>query len=374
MSAPISLRRLRAMVLKESLQILRDPSTILIAFVLPIILLLIFGYALNLDTGRTRIGLDRQDGGEAAASLALAYRNSRWFEVVETGAVPALKDDLVAGTIRGIIVIPQDFSRQAAMGRGTIEAITDGSVPNNASFVAAYAEGVRDEWARAQPTMHGHPKTPPIDLVVRNWFNPGSISRHFLVPGAIAIVMTIIGSLLTALVVAREWERGTMEAIMATPLLMGELIATKVLPYYVLGLGAMTVCTLVSLVLFQVPFEGSALALFAISSCYLFCALGQGLMISALARNQFVASQIALLTAFLPSLLLSGFIYEISSAPLWVQLVTRIVPARYLIPSLQTVFLAGDDWGLFLPDMAVMLGFGVFFFTMTVRATKRRVA
>ena len=374
MSTPISPRRLRAMALKESLQILRDPSSILIAFVLPIILLLIFGYALNLDTGRTRIGIAQQDGGEAAASLAQAYRTSRWFEVVEVGAVPALKDDLVAGTIRGIIVIPQDFSRKIADGQGTIEAITDGSVPNNASFVASYAEGVRREWVQARATGRGHAQAPVVNLELRNWFNPGSISRYFLVPGAIAVVMTIIGSLLTALVVAREWERGTMEAIMATPLLMGELIATKVLPYYLLGLGAMVVCTLVSLLLFQVPFLGSAFALFAIGSCYLFCALGQGLMISALARNQFVASQIALLTAFLPSLLLSGFIYEISSAPLWVRLVTRIVPARYLIPSLQTVFLAGDDWGMFLPDMGMMLLFGSFFFAMTVRATKRRVA
>ena len=381
MSAPTLTRlraptftRLRAMALKESLQILRDPSTILIAFVLPVVLLLIFGYALNLDTGRTRIGLSQQDGGEAAASLAQAYRNSRFFLVVETGAVPALKDSLVAGSISGIIVIPQDFSRQAAAGRGMIEAITDGSVPNNAGFVGNYAEGVRREWAQERSAARGRATRPVIDLVVRNWFNPGAISRWFLVPGAIAVVMTMIGSLLTALVVAREWERGTMEAIMATPLRMGELIASKVLPYFVLGLGAMAACTLVSLLLFQVPFRGSALALFAIASCYLFCALGQGLMISALARNQFVASQIALLTAFLPSLLLSGFVYEIASTPVWVQWVTRIVPARYLIPSLQTVFLAGDDWSLFLPDMAAMLLFGAVFFTITVRATRRRVA
>ena len=161
---------------------------------------------------------------------------------------------------------------------------------------------------------------------------------------------------------------------MATPLAMGELLLTKVLPYYVLGLGALVMCTVMSLLLFTIPFKGSVLALFAISSCYLFCALGQGLMISALARSQFVASQIALLTAFLPSMLLSGFIYEISSAPVWVQWVTRIVPARYLIPALQTVFLAGNDWSLFLPDMAMMLLFGTAFFTIALRATPRRVA
>lgn len=371
MSAAFSLRRLRAMMKKEVFQILRDPSTILIAFVLPVVLILIFGFALNLDTGRTRIGLAQQDSGEAAASLATAFAQSQWFSVEQVGDVPHLKDALVAGDIRGIVVIPQDFSRAAAHGGGTIEVITDGSQPNNAGFVASYADGVRQTWVaehvRKQPA-------PPLDLTLRYWFNPGSISRYFLVPGAIAIVMTIIGALLTALVLAREWERGTMEAIMATPLTMGELLITKVLPYYVLGLGGLAICTAVSLVLFDVPFRGSVLALLAIASCYLFCALGQGLMISALTRSQFVASQVALLTAFLPSLLLSGFIYEISAAPVWVQWVTRIVPARYLIPSLQTVFLAGDDWSLFLPDMGMMLLFGSVFFAITWRRTKRRVA
>ena len=179
---------------------------------------------------------------------------------------------------------------------------------------------------------------------------------------------------ITALVLAREWERGTMEAILATPLSMGELLMSKVLPYYALGLGALVMCSGVSLVLFEVPFRGSVLALFAIASCYLYCVLGQGLMISALTRSQFVASQIALLTAFLPSLLLSGFIYEIASAPQWVQWVTRLVPTRYLIPALQTVFLAGDDWALFLPDMAMMLLFGSVFFLITWARSKRRVA
>ncbi|MDE1914860.1 MAG: ABC transporter permease [Sphingomonadales bacterium] len=360
------------MLVKESWQILRDPSTMLIAFVLPVILLLIFGYALNLDTGRTRIGLSLQDGGEAAASLAGDFRHSPWFSVVEVGDVPHLKDDLVAGTIRGIVVIPQDFSRMAARGGGDIQVITDGSLPNNAAFIAAYAEGVRQSWTAARA---GHPASPPpLSLTLRYWFNPGSVSRFFLVPGAIAIVMTMIGSLLTALVLAREWERGTMEAILATPLGMGELLLTKVVPYYGLGLGATALCTLVSLLLFGVPFRGSVLALFLIASCYLFCALGQGLMISALARSQYVASQIALLAAFLPSLLLSGFIYEIASAPRWVQWITLIVPARYLIPSLQTVFLAGDDWGQFLPDMGKMLLFGAVFFLVTRWRMRRRVA
>jgi len=361
-------------VVKEWAQVVRDPSTVLIAFVLPVVLLLTFGYAINLDAARTRIGLAQQDGGEAAASLTTAFARSAWFEVVSMGDVPHLKDELVAGRIRGLVVIPQDFSQKVARGGGTIEVITDGTMPNNANFVRAYAEGVRAAWAAQRDDDLGVRRMPPVTVITRYWFNPGTISRWYLVPGSIAIVMTIIGTLLTALVIAREWERGTMEAIMATPLGMGEFIASKVLPYYLLGLAAMTICTLLAVGLFQVPMRGSVFALFTIASAFLFAALGQGLMISALTRNQFVASQIALLTAFLPTLLLSGFIYEIASAPWWIQQLSKIVPARYLIPPLQTVFLAGDDWSLFLPNLGILCLFGTVFFTVTVRATRRRIA
>jgi ABC-2 type transport system permease protein len=374
MSAKFSPRRLSAMMLKEFYQIVRDPSTILIAFVLPFILIFLFGFAVNLDTSRTRIGLAVEDNGDAAKSLASAFQTSRWFDVVATGAVGPLKNALVGEHVRGIIVIPQDFGRRVARGGGDIQVITDGSIPNSASFIGGYAEGVRASWAAQRATDQGRRMSPPITLDSRFWFNPGTISRYYLVPGAIAIVMTMIGTLLTALVIAREWERGTMEAIMATSLSMPEFIATKVLPYYVLGLGAISVCTVMAITVFSVPFRGSVFALFIISSSFLFSALGQGLLISATTKNQFIASQIALLTAFLPSLLLSGFIYEISSTPLWVQYVTVFVPARYLIPQLQTVFLAGDDWSLFLPDIGVLLLFGLFFFFLTVRANKRRIA
>jgi ABC-2 type transport system permease protein len=281
----------------------------------------------------------------------------------------------VADRIRGIVVIPQDFGRRVAAGRGgEIQVITDGSLPNTASFVAAYAEGVRAAWAAGYGFEQGQRRAPPIVLASRFWFNPELASRYFLVPGSIAIVMTMIGTLLTALVVAREWERGTMEAVMATPLGMGELLATKVLPYFALGLGSMTLCTLIGTFVFDVPFRGSPLALLLISSAFLVPALGQGLLISAALKNQFMASQVALLTAFLPSMLLSGFIFEIESMPRWIQLITYAVPARYLIPSLQTVFIAGDLWGLFLPNMAVMLGFGALFFALAMRATRRRIA
>lgn len=368
-------RRFLALLIKESLQILRDPSTLLIAFVLPPILLFLFGYAVNLDTSRTRIGLAVLDRSEAADGLADAYRSSRWFTVKTTQSVAPLKADLIAGRVRGIVVIPDRFGRDVAAGSGDIEVITDGSLPTTASFVAAYAEGVRAAWVAGRTAEQGRrARGPAIALTPEFWFNPELASRNFLVPGAMAIVLTIIGTLLTALIIAREWERGTMEALMATPISMAEFIATKVVPYFALGVASALVCTGLAVTIFGVPFRGSPLALLLIVSAFMAPALAQGLFISAVTKNQFVASQIALLTAFLPALLLSGFLFEISSMPPWIRLLTWILPVRYLIPLLQSVFLAGDVWSLFLPNMAALLGFGLLFFILAVRVTRRRIA
>jgi ABC-2 type transport system permease protein len=368
-------RRFAAMLLKESLQVVRDPSSILIAFVLPFVMIFLFGYGVSLDTARVRIGLVVEEDSQPAHSLALSFQQSRWFEVVSRGELARLKADLVGNRIRGIVVIPRQFGSEVVHGRGRIQVLTDGSSPNTASFVAVYAEEVRAIWGQAHAKQTGaSPTVATIAVNPRYWFNPGLASRFYLVPGAIAIIMTIIGSLLTALVIAREWERGTMESIMTTPVSRGEFMATKVIPYFVLGLGSMTMCTILAITVFDVPFRGSALALLAIGSVFLVPALGQGLLISAATKNQFVASQIALLTAFLPSMLLSGFLFEISSTPQWVQFITYLVPARYLIPSLTTVFIAGDNWSLFLPDMAILLGFGAVFFALAVHANRWRIA
>ena len=376
--APASLRfdirRLSALVVKESAQIVRDPSTFLIAFVLPLILLFIFGYGVSLDASDVRIGLVLEDDSAPALSLAQAYQNSAYFDVDMARSVAAVRDRMVAGDLRAMVVIPADFGATIQRGETpVIQIITDGSQPNTANFAAGYAEGVLANWAAAENLENGRAQAPPISLATRYWFNPELKSRYFLVPGSIAIVMTMIGTLLTSLVVAREWERGTMEAMMATPVSMAEFIASKIIPYFVLGLGSMALCTVLAVTVFGVPFRGSVLALLAISSAFLLPALGLGLFISAATKNQFVASQIALLTGFLPAFLLSGFLFEISSMPWPIQMLTYIVPARYLIPPLQTVFVAGDLWSLFLPNIAIMLGFGVAFFALSFRVTRRRI-
>ena len=362
------------MTAKETRQIVRDPATFLIAFVMPILLLFLFGYGVNLDNSRSRIGVAILDDSAPALSLASAYSDSASFDATTARAVSPLKDMMVAGEIRAIVVIPQGFGRGMARGQPpAIQIITDGSQPNQASFSANYAEGLRATWAAGYAAQKGQPQTaaPPVAISQRVWFNAGLLSRWFLVPGSIAIVMTVIGCLLTSLVIAREWERGTMEAMMATPMRMTEFLASKVLPYFLLAMGSMAMCTVVAIVVFGVPMRGSVLALAAVAMAYLLPALGQGLLISAATKNQFVASQIALMTAFLPVFLLSGFLYEIDSMPLPIRLLTYILPARYLIPALQTVFLAGDVWALILPNIAIMVGFGVLLLGLCYRSTRR---
>jgi ABC-2 type transport system permease protein len=372
-SLRFDLRRLAALVRKESAQILRDPSTFLIAFVLPMILLFLFGYAVSLDSTRTRIGVVLQDSSAPALRLAQAYQSSGYFEVTMARSVAPLRDRMVDGDLRAIIVIPQDFGEGVKRGRApAVQIITDGSQPNTANFAAAYGEGVRAQWAAAEGLERSPAAAePPVSVSSRFWYNPELKSRYFLVPGSIANVMTMIGTLLTALVVAREWERGTMEAMMATPISMAEFIASKVIPYFILAQISMALCTAIGVWVFGVPFRGSVLTLFAISSAFLMPALGLGLFISAATKNQFVASQVALLSAFLPTFLLSGFIFEIGSMPWPIQALTYLVPARYLIPALQSVFLAGDQWALILPNIGIMLGFGLVFFLLSFRVTRR---
>jgi ABC-2 type transport system permease protein len=367
-------RRLRALIAKEGRQIVRDPSSILIAFVLPLILLFLLGYGLSLDATRTRLGVVVEAPGPAGRELAAAFRASPYFDARMAMDRRELNDLLARGAIGGIVLIPATF--EADLRKRTrapeVQVLLDGADPNTAALVQGYVQGVIATWSAARATEMGRTAA-DAGVNERFWFNPARTSRYFLVPGTVAIVMALVGTMLTALVVAREWERGTMEAMMATPVTVVELLLGKIIPYFLLGLASMTLCSLVAVLVFGVPFRGSLGGLYAISAAFLLPALGQGLLISAATKNQFLASQLALLSAFLPTFLLSGFLFEIGSMPKLIQGITLVVPARWLIPSLQTVFLAGDLWPLFLRGIAVMTAYGAFFLILAVRTTTKRV-
>lgn len=368
-----SAARLAALVRKESLQVVRDPSAILIAFALPVMLLFLFAYAVSLDVKDVRLGVVLESDAAEAQSLAAAFEATRYFDVLPARDRREVVPKLVASELRGFVVIPQDFERRLRSRSGNeplVQVVTDGSQPNTANFVAGYSQGVVENWLRGR--FAGQSATLlPVRFEARFWFNPEIESRRFLIPGAIAIIMTMIGTLLTALVVAREWERGTMEAVMSTPAGLFEILLGKLLPYFGLGIIATLGCALISIGLFNVPLRGSWASLLLLSSTFLVPALGQGLLISTLARNQFVAAQIALLSGFLPAMLLSGFIFEIDSMPPIIRAITHVVPARYFVSSLQTVFLAGDVWSVFLPNMFAMLVIGGVFLGITARKSRK---
>jgi len=367
-------RRLGTLVRKEFYQIVRDPSSVLITLVLPVVLLFLFGYAVSLDTTRTRIGVVIEDMTPVTQDLAASFQASAYFDVVYGRDRREFEEALVLGRVRGIVVIPATFAADFAAERNpALQVIVDGSEPNNANFVQNYTQGTVATWAAMRRSLSAG-KPPPITVEQRFWFNPELTSRFFLVPGSIAIVMTLVGTLLTSLVIAREWERGTMEAVMATPVTATELLVGKIIPYFLLGLASMTLCVLLAVFVFDVPFRGSVLALYALCATFLIPALGQGLLISAATKNQFLASQLALMSAFLPAFLLSGFLFEIGSMPTAIQWITMIVPSRYLIPSLQTVFLAGDIWPMFGRAIAVMLLMGVVLFVLAARNIRKRIA
>jgi ABC-2 type transport system permease protein len=371
----ISWRRLTALCRKESYQIVRDPSSIVIAFALPVILLMIFGFGVNLDASRVRIGVLNEDSGPDAALFAASLAASPYFEPHPSTSRAELTRWLTAGEVRGLVILQSDFGARLARPGDTapLELITDGAEPNTANFVAAYVEGAWQSWARQRALDKGLPIAPPVDLIARYWFNPAALSRNFIVPGSIAIIMTIIGALLTSLVIAREWERGTMEALLSTPVTRSELLLSKILPYYVLGILSMLICLGIAVWVFGVPFRGSLALLIVYTTLFLGSALGLGLLLSTVTRNQFNAAQAALNAAFLPATMLSGFVYEIASMPAPIRAATYLIPARYFISALQTLFQAGFVGRILLDDLLFLVASAAFFLGLTALRTRRRL-
>ncbi|MFP5238513.1 MAG: ABC transporter permease [Acidobacteriota bacterium] len=372
----LALRRLRAIIVKESLQIMRDPSSILIGLILPVFLTLLSGYSTNLDIEGISVGLALEDHSPDAQDLAAAFRATKYFKVSQGGDRREFADELVSGRLSGLVVIPQTFSRDLARadGEAPFQVIADGSVPNRAAFLQNYAMGVWRNWLAQRGEERRAGQAELVRLVPRTWYNQELVSLNSLLPGGMAINLTLIGALLTALVVAREWERGTMEAMLATPVGRFEMLLGKLIPYFLLGMAAMFLCLAITLAVFGVPFRGSVAALVIVSAVFMLTALGLGLLISSLSNNQFVASQAAIQAAFLPAYFLSGYVFEPSSMPYPIELLSRCIAARYYVTCLKTLFLAGDVWEVLLPNMAGMAVICAATLALTLANTRRTLA
>ena len=371
----VDFRRLKALVIKEMVQISKDSSSLLICAFLPLMLIFIYGYGVSLDLNHLRIGVVLEDTSPEARSFAQSFSDSRYFDVTIVYDRKSLDDDLTSGAIRGLVVIPSYFSQylHRSTTAAPIQVIADGSETNTSNFVLNYVNGAFQNWMAQEAMVKGVKSAPLIQIQPRYWYNEELESRFFLLPGSLAIIMTLIGSMLTALVVAREWERGTMESMISTPVTVGELILGKMIPYFVLGLISLTICLVLSITLFHLPFRGSYWLLYLSSSVFLLCSLSFGLMISTIAKNQVIAYQISLIAAFLPAYMLSGFIFEISSMPGWIQILTDFLYPKYFVQSLQTLFLVGNVWNLIFINMIPMIFLGIIFFGITAIKTKKRL-
>jgi len=366
--------RMRGLLRKEVLQIVRDPSSIAIAFVLPIVLLLLFGYGTSFDARSVPVALVVENPTAETASFVASFEQSTYFTPHVLHQRRTAETQLVDGERSAVVVLRSDFSRNVHNPRGaSIQVLVNGTDANTARLVTGYIDGAWNVWLEQMARDKGMTLKAPVSVDLRIWFNAAVRSQNFIVPGLIAIIMTLIGALLTALVIAREWERGTMEALLATPVTTWELLLGKVLPYFALGMGGMALSVVMAIGLFGVPFRGSFIVLTLASALFLLAALGMGLLISTVAKNQFVAGQIAIIVTFLPAFLLSGFIFDIESMPTVVQWITHVIPARYFVAILQTIFLAGNVWSIVVPNGVALAVMAAILLGATKRKTLKRL-
>jgi ABC-2 type transport system permease protein len=367
------LRRITALVRKETYQLFRDPSSIAIGIAMPLLLILLFGYALSLDVNNVPVAVVLEDPSPEATELAASFTLSPYFDPTLLTAMPRAQELVLEQKVDAIVRIRPDFAHRLNQGDAEVQILVYGSDANRARIIEAYARGAIAQWA-SRRAMEGHREPAAGAAVVesRLWFNEADDSHYFLVPGLIVLIMTLIGALLTALVMAREWERGTLEALFVTPVRAGEILMAKMIPYFALGMVGLALCILAAKFLFEVPIRGSISILVAVSMLYLLVALSIGLLISSVTRSQFVSSMATLLVTFLPALFLSGFLFDLRSMPAAVRIISYALPARYYVTLLQTVFLAGDIWGVILPNAVVLLGMAAGLLALTrAVATKK---
>ncbi len=366
--------RLLAVARKEVIQILRDRRSLLIVVIMPVTLMLLFGYGVNLDLKGLPVYVLDRDGSQQSQDLLKRFQASEYFHVArvvnDDRAITRALDD---GHAKMGIVIPWDFSlRLRDGGPVEVQALVDASDDNTANVLIGYAQAVVQgyssevqlNWLR----QHGQPaQTAAMSVETRTWYNENLESSAFIVPGVLALVMSVIGAFLTSLTIAREWERGSMEQLISTPVSAMEIMLGKLAPYFAIGMIDVLICSAIAIDWFHVPFRGSYLTLLVSSALFLVVVLSLGFLISVLAKNQFAASQIALLATFLPAFLLSGFLFPIEQMPVVLQWITRILPARYYVSLLKKIFLKGTPTALLYADLIPL---GVFALLLALLATR----
>jgi ABC-2 type transport system permease protein len=376
----MNLTRLLAVAMKEVVQILRDARSLIIVVLMPAVLVLLFGYGVNLDLKGLPVYVFDQDGSQQSQNLLKHFQASEYFHIVRVvGNYAELTRAIDDGHAKMGIVIPWDFSERLQDGRPVeIQALVDGSDDNTANVLIGYSQAVvqgysaqvQIDWLRNRGLS-----IQPVAMSVetRTWYNEDLESSSFIIPGVLALVMSVIGAFLTSLTIAREWERGTMEQLISTPVTAMEIMLGKLAPYFVLGMFDTIISALIAIYWFHVPFRGSWVTLMAASAMFMVVVLSLGFFISVLAKSQFAASQIALLITFLPAFLLSGFLFSIEQMPIVLQWITRILPARYYVSVLKKIFLKGTPASMLYADLIPLVVFALVLALVATRSFHKRL-
>lgn len=376
----MSFTRFLAVANKEVVQILRDSRSLIIVLIMPVILVLLFGYGVNLDLKGLPVYVYDRDGSQQSQDLLKRFQASEYFDVARVvNNYPALARSLDDGHAKMGIVVPWDFSQRLHDGRpAQVQVLVDGSDDNTANVLIGYAQAVVQgyssdvqlDWLHSRGQLA---QPAPVSVETRTWYNEDLESSAFIVPGVLALVMSVIGAFLTSLTVAREWERGTMEQLISTPVTPGEIMLGKLVPYFAIGMFDVIVCALIAIYWFDVPFRGSFPTLLASSAMFMVVVLSLGFFISVIAKSQLAASQIALLVTFLPAFLLSGFLYSIEQMPIALQWITRILPARYYVSVLKKIFLKGTPTVLLYSDLVPLAVFTIVLALLATHSFHKRL-
>lgn len=367
------LRRFIALLRKEVRQMLRDKSNLAVGLLLPVALILLFGYGLSFDVKNAPVAVVLEDRSPLAREIVEGLQGSAYLAPVFAADMPEAERLMMAGTVDGIVRVPMDFSRRLNAGGAQIQLVLNGVDSSSAQTIEGYVGGAIGAWAQQQADRAGNKPggVGQVEVVQRMWFNEAGESRWFLIPGLIVLVLTLIGGFLTSLLIAREWERGTLESLFITPVRPMEIVVSKITPYLIVGVIDLGLCLLASYFLFQVPMHGSLLVIIVAGLLYLLVSLLLGLLISGVTRNQFQASQVALLTSFMPAMMLSGFVFDLRNVPVAIQVISQLLPATHFMQLIKTLFMAGNNWPMILRECGILALYALVL-TFATRRTLRK--
>ena len=371
-------RRLWALVKKEFRQMLRDRSNLLVGLALPVTLILLFGYGMSFDVKDVRVAMVLEDASPRVQQVLAGLRGSTYMEPRWAGSMPEAEQWLRRHKVEAILRVPSDFSGRLQTGDAKVQLVVNGSESTSAATIESYVNGVLALWAQKEVDRAGSAgqtmaAAGSVQVQQRLWFNEAGESTWFLVPGLLVLVLTLIGAFLTSLLIAREWERGTMESLFVTPVRPLEIVLAKLIPYVGVGLVDLAMCLLAAHFLFEVPMRGSLGMMVVGGTLYLVVSLLMGLFISGRTRNQFLASQVALLGSLLPSMMLSGFIFDLRKSPALVQVTGHLLPATHFMGLAKSLFLMGNHWPTIMQNLGILLIYAVLLLWATLRTVRKRL-